>query len=456
MQATADGHPEGEGERQRAGGWGPEGRAIAGDERPSDRAGPLPRGVALLSVHTSPLTQPGTGDGGGMNVFISALATQLRGRELDVQIFTRTSGADLPPTITLDDGVRVHHVDAGPPTLRKEDLASHLCAFYLAATAHPGMRNAQIVHGHYWMSGWVGRKLRQHRRMPLVQHFHTLAADKDVARGAGQPPEPMLRMAAERRVVADADAVVAPTAAEAALLRRHYHARPGQVHVVPPGVDLTVFRADGHRAIPRRDLGGGRLLLFVGRLQPLKGPDLAVRTLAALGSLLPDDGVPTRLVIVGGPSGDGYGTVDPPALRRLAAELGVADRVALLAPRPHAELAAVYRAADVLLVPSRSESFGLVALEAQACGTPVVAADVGGLRDIVRVGGGTLVRDHDPAAFARAVVPYLADPRVRSRASAAAVDGARAFGWRRTAERTLDVYRSVLAAREEHRGRRGA
>jgi D-inositol-3-phosphate glycosyltransferase len=240
-------------------------------------------------------------------------------------------------------------------------------------------------------------------------------------------------------------------------------------------VDLDVFRADGQRAIARRDLGGGRLILFVGRLQPLKGPDVAIRTLAALTALLPDDGVPTRLVIVGGPSGDGYGTVDPPALRRLAAALGVADRVALLAPRPHAELAAVYRAADVLLVPSRSESFGLVALEAQACGTPVVAADVGGLRDIVRAGGGALVGDHDPAAFARAVLPYLTDQRVRSRASAAAIEGARALSWHRTAERTLDVYRSLLVGRQrgfvgsgptnraadrlrrmEYRGRRGA
>ena len=169
MQVT-DGHPQGEGER-------------AGDERPSDRAGPLPRSVALLSVHTSPLAQAGTGDGGGMNVFISALATRLRAHGLDVRIFTRNSGADLPPTVTLDDGVRVHHIDAGPPTLRKEDLASHLCAFYLALAAHPGLREAQILHGHYWMGGWVGRKLRRHRALPLVQHSHALAADKDVGMG---------------------------------------------------------------------------------------------------------------------------------------------------------------------------------------------------------------------------------------------------------------------------------
>lgn len=428
----------------------------AGDQRPTDRAGPAPRSVALLSVHTSPLAQPGIGDGGGMNVFIAALATQLRARGLAVHVFTRATGPDLPPTVTLDDGVRVHHVAAGPLSLRKEDLASHLCAFYLAVAVHPALREVDVLHGHYWLSGWVGRKLRQRHGLPLVQRFHTLAHAKDAGRGQGQASEPMLRMAAERRVVADADAVIAPTAAEAALLRQHYHARAGQVHVIPPGVDLEVFRPDGERAISRRDVGGGRLVLFVGRLQPLKGPDVAIRTLAALSSHLPDDGVPTRLLIVGGPSGDGHGTVDAPALRRLAADLGVAERVALLAPRPHHELAALYRAADVLVMPSRSESFGLVALEAQACGTPVVASDTGGLRDIIDAGGGTLVEEHDPDAFARAVAPYLLSARVRARASASAVAGAQRFSWRCTAEQTLDVYRSVLGVRHRVGGRRGA
>jgi D-inositol-3-phosphate glycosyltransferase len=412
--------------------------------------------VALLSVHTSPLAQPGTGDGGGMNVFVAALGAQLRQRGLAVHIFTRAAGGDLPPTVALDDGVQVHHVAAGPATLRKEDLASHLCAFYLSVAAHPALADVDVLHGHYWMSGWVGRKLRRHRRLPLVQRFHTLAHAKDSGRAHGEPAEPMLRIAAERRVVADADAVVAATAAEAALLREHYHARPRQVHVIAPGVDQNVFRADGKRAVTRRDLGGGRLMLFVGRLQPLKGPDVAIRTLAALAPYMPDDGVPVRLIIVGGPSGNGYGRVDPPALRRLAAELGVADGVALLAPRPHTELAALYRAADVLLMPSRSESFGLVALEAQACGTPVVAPDVGGLRDIVGAGSGTLVDDHAPAAFARAVAPYLTDERIRAKASAAAVEGARRFSWSRTADQILDLYRMLMPGRVAVRDRCGA
>lgn len=427
------------------------------DTRPSDRAGPTPRAVALLSVHTSPLAQPGTGDGGGMNVFVAALASHLRAHRIGVHVFTRTSGGDLPPTVTLDDGVQVHHISAGPSTLRKDDLASHLCAFYLSVAAHPAMREVDLLHGHYWMSGWVGRKLAQRRDLPLVQRFHTLAHAKDAGRPADQPPEPMLRVAAERRVVHAADAVLAATADEAAMLRRDYRAGPGQVHVVPPGVNTATFTPAGDRLATRQELGGGRLLLFVGRLQPLKGPDIAVRTLAALDRHLPDDGIPTRLLIVGGPSGNGHGTVDPPALRRLAAQLGVADRVAVLAPRPHAELASLYRAADALLMPSRSESFGLVALEAQACGTPVVGADVGGLRGILDAGGGAVVDAHDPQAYALAVLPYLTDTGARGRASAAAVRSAQRYSWRRTTGQTLRVYRSVLArSAAPARGRRGA
>jgi D-inositol-3-phosphate glycosyltransferase len=427
------------------------------DTRPSDRAGPTPRSVALLSVHTSPLAQPGTGDGGGMNVFVAALASHLRAHDIGVHVFTRALGADLPPTVVLDDGVQVHHLEAGPPTLRKDDLASHLCAFYLAVAAHPALTRIDLLHGHYWMSGWVGRKLAQRRRLPLVQRFHTLAHAKDAGRAADQPSEPMLRLAAERRVVGAADAVLAATPEEAGILRRAYRAHAGQVHVVPPGVNTATFSPAGDRLLARRELGGGRLLLFVGRLQPLKGPDTAVRALAALDRHLPDDGIPTRLVIVGGASGNGHGTVDPPALRRLAAELGVADRVAVLAPRPHSELAPLYRAADAVLMPSRSESFGLVALEAQACGTPVVGADVGGLRAILGAGGGTVVDTHEPDAYARAVAPYLLDAGVRHRASQAAVRSAQHFSWRRTTEQTLAVYRSVLASRAAPvRGRRGA
>lgn len=428
-----------------------------GDARPSDRAGPPPGAagpihkVAMLSVHTSPLEQPGSGDSGGMNVYLVALANRLAAAGVSVDIYTRAASGDLPPTVTTPGGPRVHHIPAGPPGVGKTELASHLCAFYLGLAAHPALQGTDVVHAHYWMSGWVGRHASRRLGLPLVQSFHTLGRAKNAALAPGDEPEPMLRLAAEDRVVAAADAIIAPTTAEQGLLRQHYGARPGQVHVVPPGVDVEVFRPDGDRHAARQALGGGRIVLFVGRLQPLKAPDAAVRALAALDALLPQDGMPTRLVVVGGPSGNGAGTVDPPALRRLAADLGVADRVALLAPRRQTDLAALYRAADVVVMPSHSESFGLVALEAQACGTPVVATRTGGLVSVLGDdGGGTLVAAHDPAAFARALAPYLVDAQFRAAAAAAAIRKAAGYSWDRTAAGTLGVYRAVLgtAARQ--------
>jgi D-inositol-3-phosphate glycosyltransferase len=439
------------------------------DERASDRASPdkkcsagvvvaresagglPPTRIGLLSVHTSPLEQPGTGDSGGMNVYLGEVASRLAEAGARIDIFTRTAGFDLPPTVTLDNGVRVHHIDAGPPTARKDDLASHLCAFYLGLAAHPAVDKLEVLHGHYWMSGWVGRQVSRRLCVPLVQTFHTLARAKNDALAPGDIPESPLRLVVEDRVVESADAIIAPTPLEAAMLRERYPARRCQVHVVEPGVDLSVFRPFHHaheRHVARQALGGGRIILFAGRLQPLKGPDIAVRTLAALDLLLPDDGLPVRLLIIGGASGNGAGTVDPESLRRLAAELGVADRVALLSARPQRELAALYRAADVVIMPSRSESFGLVALEAQACGTPVVAAAVGGLPHVIGDdGGGTVVAGYDPRAYAAALVPYLCNARARADASEAGRRRAARFTWERTAAATLQVYRRVLQCR---------
>jgi len=421
------------------------------DERPSDRAGPVSR-VGLVSVHTSPLEQPGRGDSGGMNVYLSALASRLVARGMAVEVFTRSAGADLPATVVTADGVRVHHIDAGPPGVAKDDLASHLCAFYLGFAKHPATRSLDLLHGHYWMSGWVGRQARRRLGLPLVQSFHTLARVKNDALAAGEQPEAALRLAAEDRIVASADAVIAPTTTEASLLRTRYRANPERVHVVEPGVDLDVFAPSPDRHAERQALGGGRIVLFVGRLQPLKGPDVAVRALAALDPLLPDDGIPTRLVIVGGASGSGIGASDPASLRALAVSLRVEDRVAFLAPRRQPDLAALYRAADVVIMPSHSESFVLVALEAQASGTPVVAAAVGGLPGVIGNRrelevGGTLVAGHDPADFAAALLPYLTDARLRATVGEAGRRRASRSSWERTAERTLAVYAGVLAER---------
>ena len=429
---------------------------IWGDTRPSDRAGPVQR-VGLLSVHTSPLEQPGTGDSGGMNVYLTCLARSLSARGTAVDIFTRAAGPDLPPTVELSDGIAVHHIGAGPSGATKAELASHLCAFYLGMAAHPAVEHLDVLHGHYWMSGWVGRHLRRRFGMPLVQTFHTLGRVKNTALAPGERPEPALRLAAEDRIIRDADAVIAPTPDEADLLLERYAANPAAVHVVPAGVDLSVFNTEIDRHAARQALGGGRIVLFVGRLQALKAPDLAVRALRALDDVLPDDGLPTRLVVVGGPSGPPSGVAHPAGLRALAQQLGVEDRVAILAPRPQQELAALYRAADVVVVPSHSESFGLVALEAQACGTPVVAADVGGLRSIIGAGG-ALVQERTPEAYAAAMAPFLLDAGVRAAASRAAGLMAKRYSWDATADATLSVYRHLLAARstveldEERRG----
>ena len=420
----------------------------ADDEEASKLSEPSPAGalrVGFLSVHTSPLEQPGRGDSGGMNVYLRQLSAQLAARSHDVHVFTRAAGNDLPPTVRTDEGYAVHHLPAGPAQLAKEQLTSHLCAFYLGLASHPVVGDLDVVHGHYWMSGWVGRQVARRLGIPLVQSFHTLARVKNAALAPGDAPESALRVTAEDRVVATADAILASTEDERDQLRRRYRASHWRTHVVPPGVDLATFTTEGDRAADRRALGGGRIVLFVGRLQPLKGPDLAVRTLAALRS---DDGrEPVRLVIAGGTSGSGAGRTDPDSLRALAAQLGVADRVAILAPRPPGELAALYRAADVVLVPSRSESFGLVALEAQACGTPVVAAGVGGLRHVVGEGlgaGGSLVEGHEPDAYAAALRPYLADEDLRRRVGLAGLRRAERFSWSGTTDRILDVYRSVL------------
>jgi D-inositol-3-phosphate glycosyltransferase len=403
------------------------------------------RRVGFLSVHTSPLEQPGAGDSGGLNVCLLELARRLTQQGVGVEIFTRAASRDLPPTMELD-GVRIHHLPAGPPGAAKSELATHLCAFYLAFAAHPASRALDVVHGHYWMGGWVGRLARRRQGLPFAQSFHTLARDKNAALAPGEQPEPLLRLAAETRVVAEADAVIAPTATEASRLREAYDAAPGRVHVVQPGVDLSVFHPNGDREATREALGGGRLVLFAGRLQPLKGPGLAVRALRALEEVLPESTGPVRLIIVGGPSGVAAGS-DPAGLRALASELGIADRVAVLAPRPHRELAALYRAADVVVVPSRSESFGLVALEAQACATPVVAARVGGLVHVLDGGGGTLVEGRDPRDWAAAIAPFLADERLRQRTGQAGVRRAMAFGWERTADATMTVYEKVVARR---------
>jgi D-inositol-3-phosphate glycosyltransferase len=407
--------------------------------------------IAVVSLHTSPLDQPGTGDSGGMNVYIRAAADRLAARGLDVDVFTRCRGEDLREVEDLASGTRIVRVKAGPcAPMPKEDLPRYLPEFLGGVLARGRLegRGYDVVHSHYWLSGWVGRGAKELWGVPLVASFHTLGKVKNYSLGRDELPEPVARLDGEQAVIAEADRIMAATPAEASQLVGLYRADPDRVRLAPPGVDHAVFFPRPRvEAKGRLHLTGVRLALFVGRLQPHKAPDIAVRTLAeavSRGTAGVDDLV---LAIVGGPSGSGAGA-EMARLADLASALGVADRVVFFPPQPQKRLADFYAAADALLVPSRSESFGLVALEAQACGTPVVASAVGGLRYSVVDGmTGFLVEGHDPADHAERLLALLGDHRRAAAMSEAAVRHSMRFSWDATAGEIDAVYRELLAER---------
>jgi D-inositol-3-phosphate glycosyltransferase len=391
--------------------------------------------VAVLSVHTSPLAQPGTGDAGGMNVYVLQSALELARRGVEVEIFTRATSSADPPVVRVVPGVLVRNVVAGPfEGLDKNDLPTQLCAFtagVLRAEANHEPGYYDIVHSHYWLSGQVGWLARDRWAVPLVHTAHTLAAVKNATLAIGDSPEPPLRAVGEQQVVDEADRLIVNTEDEARQLVSLHHADPNRIDVVHPGVDLTTFTPGDKRAA-RAALGiagADQLVAFVGSIQPLKAPDVLLRAAAKL----PD----VRVLVVGGPSGSGLAT--PDGLVQLAWELGITDRVTFLPPQPRAQLANLYRAADLVAVPSYSESFGLVAVEAQACGTPVVAAAVGGLPVAVRDGvSGVLVAGHGVDDWAAAIDALL--QRGPESMRAAAIDHAATFSWAHTVDGLLASY----------------
>lgn len=413
--------------------------------------------VAVLSLHTSPLDQPGTGDSGGMNVYIRAAAERLAAQGVDVDVFTRCRGRDAPEVEELSPGSRLIRVKAGPcDAVPKQELSRFLPEFLggvLERERSEG-RGYDVVHSHYWLSGWVGRTAKEIWGVPLVASFHTLGKVKNYSLARGEPAEPSGRLEGEEAVIEEADRITAATPAEAAHLVGLYGADPGRIRIVPPGVDHGLFfprpRPD---AKERLHLTGVRLVLFVGRLQPHKGPDIAVRALAEAVARDPAGMGDVVLAIVGGPSGSGHGA-EVARLMDLAAALGVSERVMLFPPQPQARLAEFYSASEAVLVPSRSESFGLVALEAQACGTPVVAAAVGGLRYVVVDGiTGFLVEGHDPADYADRLLTLLRDPEGAGTMGAAGATQALRFSWDATAAEILSVYGELL---DGERSRPGA
>jgi D-inositol-3-phosphate glycosyltransferase len=404
--------------------------------------------VAIVSLHTSPLDQPGAGDSGGMNVFIRAAAERLGALGAEVDVFTRCRGDGLREVDELGGGSRLIQVKAGPcAPVPKEELTRYLPEFLGGVLRRQRLEGTgyDVVHTHYWLSGWVGRSTKEIWGVPLVASFHTLGKVKNYSLALGEVPESAARLAGEERVIEVADRLVAATPAEAAQLVGLYRADADRIRVVPPGVDHELFfPRDREAASARIHLSSARLLLFVGRLQAHKGPDVAVRTLAEAIARDPDGTDDVVLAIVGGPSGSSHGA-EVARLMDLASALGVGERVVLFPPQPQARLADFYAAADVVLVPSRSESFGLVALEAQACGTPVVAASVGGLRYVVDDGvTGLLVEGHDPGDHADRVLALLRDPAVARAMGTAGIEHSVRFSWDTTAGEILGVYRELL------------
>lgn len=408
----------------------------------------------MLSVHTSPLDQPGTGDAGGLNVYVVELAKRLAASGTNVEIFTRATNRAQEGVVALTDGVLVRHLEAGPlQDIDKADLPGQLCALTAGVLRTEASRPSgwyDAIHSHYWLSGQVGSVASERWNVPLIHSMHTMAKVKNRSLAVGDKPEPSMRVLGEQQVVESADQLIANTEAEARDLQTLYGAPTEQTSVVYPGVDLDQF-SPGDQGVARSRHGidsNAIMLLFVGRIQPLKGPDVLIRATAALVSVNPDLRHNLVTVICGGPSGAGPERLDE--LRKLAVELGIADIVRFVPPTTRESLADLYRAADVVCVPSHSESFGLVAIEAQACGTPVVAAAVGGLHTAVADGvSGLLVPGHQTKMWRAQLDGLLSQPRLLQALASNARTHAERFSWNATAASTLEVYRQAAIARAD-------
>ena len=400
-------------------------------------------------VHTSPLDQPGAGDAGGMNIYVAESAKRMAAMGVKVDIFTRRNHADLPDTVELAPGVTVRHLDAGPiEGVTKEELPQYIPALARQFTsALEGTTAYDVIHSHYWISGEVGIPASKKLGIPLIHTMHTMAKVKNLNLAEDESPEPGSRVRGEMEVVESAQGLIANTDAEAASLVSLYSACPDLVHVVTPGVDLYTFTAGAGRAHARELLNipaDAHVITFVGRIQPHKGPGLLIRATAEMVSHSPHLRSKLIVFVIGGVSG--AGTAEVEKLKEMVKWSGISDVVRFMPPMSRDELPDWYRAADLVCVPSYSESFGLVALESQACGTPVVATAVGGLRTAVADGiSGVLVDGHDPRAWSSVLARLLAEPQRRVLLSMGAIEHASHFGWDATARGTLDVYDRVLS-----------
>ena len=410
------------------------------------------RRLAVISTHTSPLARPGTTKAGGMNVYVAELAQQLAARDCIVDIYTRRDRPDLPDIVPIAPRAQVVHVDVGPPTpLSPIEVAAHIDAFTSRADqiARRHGWTYEVLHSHYWVSGLSGISLAQRWGCPHAATFHTLGEIKNRHYRApgldADRAEPAIRIAGEHHVASCADLLIPWTAHERDFLVDFYQADPSRIRTAPGGVDLQRFYPGDHeaaRAAVRRELPNLRVadepaILFVGRLEPLKGVDLLIEALARLNR----DPKPV-LWIVGGDERD---AAERCRLRAIADAAGVGDRVFMQDAAPRDLLPDLHRAADVCAMPSAYESFGLVAVEAMACGTPVVGSRVGGLMTTIADGRtGYLARERSPAAFAQSLARVLHAPDRGKRMGERAVMSVRRYAWPVVAERMLELYESLL------------
>jgi len=397
-------------------------------------------------VHTSPLDQPGIGDAGGMNIYVLESAQRMAAMGVEVDIFTRRTESESPEIIEISKGVRVRYFDCGHGHLTKEQMPAHILGLSKEFLRIVKDEKYDAIHSHYWISGKVAMPAAAKLRIPLIHTMHTMARVKNLNLAEGESPEPMIRVQGETQVAAAAQALIANTDSEAASLVSLYDACPDTVHVVNPGVDLFTFTPGKGRKAAREQIGtpaNALVVTFVGRIQPHKGPEVLIRATSELVKHSPHMRPQLIVNIIGGASG--ANTEEVERLKELATWLGIDDVIHFAPPVPRADLAHWYRAADLVCVPSYSESFGLVALEAQACGTPVVATAIGGLRTAVADGiSGVLVDGHDPKAWSSVIARLLQEPQRRVLLSMGALEHASHFGWDATARGTLDIYDQVI------------
>jgi D-inositol-3-phosphate glycosyltransferase len=399
--------------------------------------------VALVMVHTSPLEQAGTGDAGGMNIYVIESAKRMAAVGVDVDIFTRKIDESQPDVIEYQKGIRIIHLTL-PVGTKKEEIPSLIPAMADEFKKKIKGQGYQVIHSHYWISGKVAMPAAKEFKIPMVHTMHTMARVKNSALAEGEIPEPMIRVQGESQIVEAADALIANTDSEAASLVSLYDACPDNVAVVMPGVDLYNFTSDRKDARKNLGLEKSKLIIsFVGRIQPHKGPEILIRAVNEMMTHNPELRVDLRVLIAGGVSG--VKNNEDIRLRELVNWLKLDDVIKFLEPISREKLPDLYRSSDLVCVPSYSESFGLVALEAQACGTPVVASAVGGLRTAVADGiSGVLVDGHDPRAWSSVLARLLMEPQRRILLSMGAVEHASHFGWDRTARGTFDVYDRLI------------